>query len=111
MYKMQETENTEGTVKFKRMEFDTRGWSTEKIEKLCKKLEKEGIYGERSIKDYLVYPLIKVVSMVYYEGADKEHLTTYEEYMGEEVKSSMREVVLTSNTVSIDSVIIQSCTV
>jgi hypothetical protein len=50
MYKMQETENTEGTVKFKRMEFDTRGWSTEKVEKLCKKLKREG-YKVNSFTD------------------------------------------------------------
>jgi hypothetical protein len=104
---MQETENTEGTVKFKNMDFDTRGWSTEKVEKLCKKLKREG-YKVNSFTD-------KCSSISTYESgsckgfvlaeADINLLTTYEEYMGEEVKVSMREVVLTSNTVSIENVI------
>jgi len=103
---MQETENTKGTVKFKNMDFDTRGWSTEKVEKLCKKLKREG-YKVNSFTD-------KCSSISTYESgsckgfvlaeADINLLTTYEEYMGEEVKSSMREVVLTHDTVSIDSV-------
>ena len=48
---MQETENTEGTVKFKRMEFDTIEWSAEKIEKLCNKLESDGyVYEDKGRK-------------------------------------------------------------
>jgi hypothetical protein len=93
-------------AQFKNMDFDTRGWSTEKVEKLCKKLKREG-YKVNSFTD-------KCSSISTYESgscqgfvlaeADINLLTTYEEYMGEEVKSSMREVVLTHDTVSIDSV-------
>jgi hypothetical protein len=103
---MQETENTEGTVKFKRMEFDTRGWSTEKVEKLCKKLKREGYkvnYFTGNCSSISTYKNGRYDGYVLAK-ADKDFLTTYEEYMGEEVKSSMREVVLTHDTVSIDSV-------
>ena len=104
---MQETENTEGTVKFKRMEFDTREWSIEKIEKLCERLEKDGYDGgfiNKSLSCISTYKSGQYACYLY-EGADKKHLTTYEEYMGEEVKVSMREVVLTHDTVSIENVI------
>jgi hypothetical protein len=93
-------------AQFKNMDFDTRGWSTEKVEKLCKKLKREG-YKVNSFTD-------KCSSISTYESgsckgfvlaeADINLLTTYEEYMGEEVKVSMREVVLTHDTVSIDNV-------
>jgi hypothetical protein len=110
---MQETENTEGTVKFKRMEFNTIEWSAEKVEKLCKRLESDGYNGNliyknpSSISTYLDgwYECFFAVAVV-----DRDFLTTYEEYMGEKVKdvnesiSVMREVVLTHDTVSIDSV-------
>jgi hypothetical protein len=107
MYKMQETENTEGTVKFKRMEFNTIEWSAEKVEKLCKRLESDGYNGNliyknpSSISTYLDgwYECFFAVAVV-----DRDFLTTYEEYMGEESREPMREVVLMSNTVSIDSV-------
>jgi hypothetical protein len=105
---MQETENTEGTVKFKRMEFDTRGWSTEKIEKLCKKLKSEGyVFEERESKGLSSITTWEDGTYRLYDQylAVNDYLTTYEEYMGEEVKSSMREVVLTHDTVSIENVI------
>lgn len=104
---MQETENTKGTVKFKRMEFDTRGWSAEKVEKLCKKLKSEGyVYEERESKGLSSISAWEDGTYRLYDQyiAENDYLTTYEEYMGEEVKSSMREVVLTHDTVSIDSV-------
>jgi hypothetical protein len=103
---MQETENTEGTVKFKRMEFDTRGWSTEKVEKLCKKLKREGYkvnYFTGNCSSISTYKNGRYDGYVLAK-ADINLLTTYEEYMGEESREPMREVVLMSNTVSIDSV-------
>ena len=104
---MQETENTKGTVKFERMEFDTREWSTEKIEKLCKKLKSEG-YTLSGLEKKALASISTIETGKYFlfdvEAAREDRLTTYEEYMGEEVKSSMREVVLTHDTVSIDSV-------
>ena len=105
---MQETENTEGTVKFKRMEFDTRGWSTEKIEKLCKKLKSEGyVFEERESKGLSSITTWEDGTYRLYDQylAVNDYLTTYEEYMGEESREPMREVVLTHDTVSIDSVI------
>ena len=104
---MQEAKNTEGTVEFKRMEFDTRGWSAEKVEKLCKKLKSEGyVFEERESKGLSSISAWKDGTYRLYDQylADKDLLTTYEEYMGEEVKGSMREVVLTHDTVSIDNV-------
>lgn len=91
------------------MDFDTREWSIEKIEKLRERLKSEGYSGKLTYKNP---SSISIFTDGWYEcylsaEADKDFLTTYEEYMGEEVKESrvaMREVVLTSNTVSIDSV-------
>ena len=104
---MQEAKNTEGTVKFKRMEFDTREWSTEKIEKLRERLESDGYNGGFINKNLSCIATYRSGNYACYlvERADKDFLTTYEEYMGEESRVAMREVVLTSNTVSIENVI------
>ena len=107
---MQETENTEGTVTFKRMEFDTREWSAEKVEKLCERLESDGyVYEDKRRKGLSSLSACEDGIYRLYDQyvADKDFLTTYEEYMGDEVKGSrepMREVVLTHDTVSIDNV-------
>ena len=94
-------------AQFERMEFDTREWSTEKIEKLCKKLKSEG-YTLSGLEKKALASISTIETGKYFlfdvEAAREDRLTTYEEYMGEEVKSSMREVVLTHDTVSIDSV-------
>ena len=87
---MQETENTKGTVTFKKMEFDTRGWSAEKVEKLCKKLNSDGYNGysiNKNPSSISTYESGKYVCYVL-APADKDFLTTYEEYMGKEVKTS-----------------------
>jgi hypothetical protein len=92
---------------FKRKEFDTREWSTEKIEKLCKKLKSEGyVFEERESKGLSSISAWEDGTYRLYDKylACKDLLTTYEEYMGEEYREPMREVVLIHNTVSIGNV-------
>ena len=88
------------------MEFDTREWSIEKIEKLRERLEKDGYNGGFINKSLSCISTYKSGQYDCYliEGADINFLTTYEEYMGEEYREPMREVVLIHNTVSIGNV-------
>ena len=103
------------------MEFDTRGWSDEQRTALIKKLESEGYRkglpnatetGKLSITTYTdgTYYLYDEMEAII------EHLTTYEEYMGEAQQEPTqavnehkpRQVVLTqpvADIVSVDDVL------